>query len=110
MRAVGLVCDQKPAVKRSAGAHSARQFRRGLYHVSSAQAIAMRPNLLFPVHLRLRIQKGNISDRISFCRAGREERSRDFAVLLSVSRFVKVERLVEYRSPGHPVEMIRYQH
>src|SRR5690349_20150779 len=110
MRTVRLVGHQKAAVQRSSGAHPFWQCRCGFHDVRPAQTVAVRPDLLFLVHLALRVQERNVSNSVSLCRTGREERRDRSAIFLSVGWIVGiVEGYVEHRSPGRPVEEIRYE-
>src|SRR5215470_3984319 len=111
MRAIRLVCDQKAPVERSSSTYAVGQCGRGLHNVGTTQTVAVGPNLLFLVHLRLRIEERNVGDSVFLCGPWREERCHCTCVLLSVGRIVsKIEGRVEHRSPVRPVEEIRDEH
>src|SRR5438309_11616666 len=74
MRAIRLVRGQKTTVERSSGTHTLGQCGRGPHNVRTTQTVAVRPDLLFLVHLRLRIEERNVSGSVSLRGPGPEER------------------------------------
>src|SRR6516162_2848366 len=98
-------------MKGGSGAHTIGQCGRSPHNVWTSQTVAVRPDLLFLVHLRLRIEECDVSDSVSLRGPGRKERCYRVRVLLSVRRIVGIiEGRVEHRSRVRSVEQIGDKH
>jgi hypothetical protein len=91
VRTVRVVGDEAAAVERRAGANARRLRRRRPHDERAAHAVALRPDLLGLVHLRLLIEPRDERGRVLFRRAGRADRRHQRLQLGHVRRILEAE-------------------